>query len=113
MTEHTLFVKFNLVYGFGKNNVIHPSCLTLQFGQLGLGDTTDRSTPTLITGIPNITEISAGCQHSLLLSSLGKVYSFGRNSVHYHFFNVLNLERRTWRWNKNSKKFPSIDNFRF
>jgi alpha-tubulin suppressor-like RCC1 family protein len=50
------------VFAFGEN----------QLGQLGLGDTHDRSVPTLI---PNIKaqQIAAGYQHSLLIEVKGKV----------------------------------------
>jgi alpha-tubulin suppressor-like RCC1 family protein len=60
------------VYSFGYNDC----------GQLGLGDRENRDIPTLISlGSRNndpIVAISAGCHHSLILTSRGQVYSFGR-----------------------------------
>jgi len=57
-------------YGCGNNNV----------GQLGLGDTTERLTPTLIPNLDNITNISANNNHSMFLTSDGRVYSCGDNT---------------------------------
>ncbi|NLI01589.1 MAG: cell wall anchor protein, partial [Chthonomonadales bacterium] len=50
-------------------------------GQLGLGDTTDRSTPTPVTafGGMTITAVSAGCLHTLVNTSDGRLWSFGSN----------------------------------
>lgn len=47
------------LYTFGRNN----------FGQLGLGDTLDRWTPTLVTGFDNVTHASAGRDHILFIDS--------------------------------------------
>jgi alpha-tubulin suppressor-like RCC1 family protein len=52
------------------------------YGQLGLGDNTDRNTfnkVTLLLSDKNITAISAGYDHSLALSNGGKIYATGRN----------------------------------
>ena len=54
------------------------SCGDNQFGQLGLGDTVDRSIPEFVTG--NITEVAAGGFFSLLLDTNGDCYSCGYNS---------------------------------
>jgi alpha-tubulin suppressor-like RCC1 family protein len=53
-----------------------------EYGQLGLGDTTDRNTFTKVTSLSgkNITAIFAGDYHSLALSSDGKVYATGQNA---------------------------------
>jgi alpha-tubulin suppressor-like RCC1 family protein len=51
-------------------------------GQLGLGDTTDRSTPQLVQGAlagKTIVSISAGLAHALALASDGTVYGWGNN----------------------------------
>jgi alpha-tubulin suppressor-like RCC1 family protein len=60
-----------------------------------LGDTTDRNLPTNIISLNgmNITQISAGSSHSLVLTNNGLVYSFGWNNV--SFIN-LKLEGTTW-----------------
>ena len=55
------------------------SCGINDYGQLGLGDTVNRDTPTLIPNFDNITAISGAYEHSLLLTSTGNVYSFGGN----------------------------------
>ncbi|KPM10530.1 E3 ubiquitin-protein ligase-like protein [Sarcoptes scabiei] len=68
-----LLTKKGEVFSFGSNN----------FGQLGLGDLRNRFVPTKIktdlvcSGI--IIQIAAGSNHTLLLSSLGEVMSFGDN----------------------------------
>ena len=49
------------------------------YGQLGLGDNSNRYKPTQLN-INNVVDISAGSNHVLLLTKDGKVYSFGSNS---------------------------------
>ncbi|GHV71851.1 hypothetical protein AGMMS49928_25700 [Spirochaetia bacterium] len=60
------------VYATGKNSD----------GRLGLGDTTNRTSFTEVTGLggKNITAISVGSRHAVVLSSDGKVYATGNNS---------------------------------
>lgn len=48
-------------------------------GQLGHGDTIDRTTPTKIKGISNVVAITTGREHTLLLTDNGEVYGFGEN----------------------------------
>ncbi|HEX7740652.1 MAG TPA: hypothetical protein VF426_13490 [Marmoricola sp.] len=51
-------------------------------GQLGTGDTVERSTPTPMTGLPtkvSARAVSAGADHSLVLGSDGKAYAVGGN----------------------------------
>lgn len=61
------------VFTFGSN----------QFGQLGVGDFQNRFVPTrvkverIVNG--HITQISAGSNHTILLTSLGEVLTFGNN----------------------------------
>ncbi len=49
------------------------------YGQLGLGDTQDRHTPTRITRLPPIVAIAAGDGHSLALALDGTVWAWGRD----------------------------------
>ena len=58
------------VYVFGRN----------VNGELGLGDTTTRTTPTAIDA-NTYTQIDAGFQHSVIVRSDGAVFSFGQNHV--------------------------------
>lgn len=58
------------IYAFGFN----------LYGQLGLGDTKDRTVPTLIPKLENIIQISGGVNHTLALDNHGKVYIFGSDN---------------------------------
>ena len=49
------------------------------YGQLGLGDNSNRYKPTQIN-ISDVVDIAAGSNHVLILTKDGKVYSFGSNS---------------------------------
>jgi alpha-tubulin suppressor-like RCC1 family protein len=60
-------------YGCGLNS----------YGQLGLGDTVQRSVPTYITGLSQgsaVTDISKGGHHSLFLTAAGDAYGCGNNT---------------------------------
>jgi alpha-tubulin suppressor-like RCC1 family protein len=50
------------------------------YGQLGLGDNTNRHSPCKIEGIPPVVQVSCGYHHSLILDSHGGVLSFGYNA---------------------------------
>jgi alpha-tubulin suppressor-like RCC1 family protein len=61
-----------IAYGWGRN----------QYGRLGDGTTTTRSSPvTVVGGITNWSQVSAGGQHSLGLTSTGIVYGWGANAA--------------------------------
>jgi alpha-tubulin suppressor-like RCC1 family protein len=48
-------------------------------GQCGLGSTHTVGTPTLVPGLPQVTEVGAGGEQSLFLDSSGNVWSSGNN----------------------------------
>ena len=45
-----------------------------------MSDTTDRTTPTKVLRLTNVTQLTAGRFHSLALHDDGTVSSFGRNN---------------------------------
>ena len=68
---HTLLLNIHKeVYVCGDNNA----------GQLGLGDYSNKNTPTKNDFLQDIVQVAAGYNHSLVLSEDGLVYSFGRNT---------------------------------
>lgn len=64
---HAELPEGNYAYAFGHG----------QYGQLGLGDRSNRNNPTLVQGFSNVKSIASGQQHSLILTEDGRVYSFG------------------------------------
>jgi hypothetical protein len=61
------------VYGFGRND----------YGQLGLGHTQPRMygvTPNLYLRDKNVQSLAAGCYHSVVVTTNGMLYVFGRNN---------------------------------
>ena len=58
------------VWSWGKNNS----------GQLGLGDTFDRSLPTRVAVLSNIVDIDAGPDYALALDAAGDVWAWGSNA---------------------------------
>eukprot|EP01080_Neovahlkampfia_damariscottae_P012047 gene12047-5443_t len=50
------------------------------YGALGLGDTVDRSTPTLVSKLKYIAQVSAGFFHSIFMDVNGIVYGCGSNT---------------------------------
>ena len=67
---HTLCVdKSGSIWAFGYN----------YYGQLGLGDTTERTTPTKLSWITHPKSVACGYVHSMVLDSSGELWSFGYN----------------------------------
>ena len=63
-----------------KNDGTLWGCGNNQYGQLGLGDTTNRTTFTQVTtNVDNIKEIYCGSYHTLILKNDGTLWSCGRN----------------------------------
>jgi alpha-tubulin suppressor-like RCC1 family protein len=57
------------------------SCGSGEYGRLGLGSTSDESLPTPIDIIDDdVVQIAVGYDHSLLLTSKGQIFSWGRNA---------------------------------
>ncbi|GBG07987.1 putative fibronectin type III domain-containing protein [Paenibacillus agaridevorans] len=50
------------------------------YGQLGLGDTTNRNIPTTLTGLTGVKQLAAGSKHTLLLMEDGAVKTWGLGS---------------------------------
>jgi alpha-tubulin suppressor-like RCC1 family protein len=53
-------------------------------GQLGLGDTDDRDTFTVVTGLRGVVDIDAGWQHSISVTVEGGLYTWGRGRAMSH-----------------------------
>lgn len=68
---HTMLIDKNQLYSFGKNT----------FGQLGTGDTYISSFPrkVIFKESVKITKVACGGEHTIALSSLNKLYSWGLN----------------------------------
>jgi hypothetical protein len=73
-------VKNGRLYSWGYNDL----------GQLGLSDTTDRSSPVQVGSASNWTKISTGTRHSLATQSNGSLWGWGFNS-----FGQLGLSNST------------------
>src|SRR3990167_1034285 len=69
--RHALFLDiFGNIWACGAN----------KFGELGLGDFRNRTSPEQLYGIPQIQFIASGSSHSFLLDIHGRVWGFGRNN---------------------------------
>lgn len=71
-TSHTVAVKSDgTVYAWGGNG----------YGQVGDGTTTSRTTPVLVSGLTNVSQVAAGPgDFTFALTSGGAVYAWGRNA---------------------------------
>jgi alpha-tubulin suppressor-like RCC1 family protein len=69
---------------------------SFQDGQLGLGDSTARSSPQLIVSLTSIVQVSAGAYHTLFLTSDHQVYSVGRNTVFEECSLIFRLVNWVW-----------------
>ena len=60
-------------------------------GQLGTGDTADRfqPTPTKYSKDLLFFQVSAGGEHSMAVTSLGKVYVWGKDSILASYLDLL------------------------
>jgi alpha-tubulin suppressor-like RCC1 family protein len=65
--SHSLGVKGGFAWGWGDNTA----------GTIGDGTTSDRVSPALISGPDSLVRIAGGSQHSLAISSDGRVWSWG------------------------------------
>jgi len=69
---HALFLdEDGFVYALGDN----------ANGQLGLGDTEQRTVPERVPGLPRITRIAAGAFHSMAIDANGALWSWGDNAT--------------------------------
>ena len=67
---------------FGSSAAITPDGHVFTWGDLGEGDTTPRSSPTLLQGIPEaVASLGVGDAHMLLSTVSGKVWGWGDNSL--------------------------------
>jgi alpha-tubulin suppressor-like RCC1 family protein len=53
------------------------ACGDNHFGQLGLGDTDDHDTFTVVTGLRDVADIDAGYMHSIAMTAEGGLYAWG------------------------------------
>jgi alpha-tubulin suppressor-like RCC1 family protein len=60
------------------------ACGTNQFGQLGLGDTDDRDTFTVVAGLRGVVDIDGGFYHSLAVTAEGGLYTWGKGRAMGH-----------------------------
>jgi len=68
---HSLAVKTGgTLWAFGDND----------FGELGLGNTTDRSSPTQVGALTNWSKVATGRKHSAAIKTDGTLWTWGRNN---------------------------------
>jgi alpha-tubulin suppressor-like RCC1 family protein len=86
-SSYTAALKTNgTIWGWGKNN----------YGQLGVGDTFDRSTPSSVGDSSDWVEISVGVYHTIARKTNGTIWGWGANRI-YNYASVPDTAR--WgRW---------------
>jgi alpha-tubulin suppressor-like RCC1 family protein len=73
--------KSGILFAVGLNNVIEYLSTHFKFGQLGVGDTVHRSSPSRIQNMDsNVDKFYAGVEHSTVIKN-GTAFLFGRNDV--------------------------------
>ena len=71
--NHSISIKTDgTMWSWGRNN----------FGQLGLGNTTNRSSPVQVGALTNWLTVSSGYTHSIAIKTNGTIWSWGDNSEH-------------------------------
>jgi len=50
------------------------------YGELGVGDSSDKNIPTKVNGVSNVKDVAVGFQFTLCLTVSGQVYTWGRNN---------------------------------
>ena len=70
------------LYAFGRNN----------FGQLGIGDTTQRTTPVKVGESSDWVQVACGGYHTIAINSSGELYAWG-----YNLYGQLGLGDTTYR----------------
>ena len=75
-----IWTGYYMVYSKNKNNQIYVWGNNT-YGQLGLGDTTGRNTPTLFTGPQNFVDMDGGFYHSVAVDSSGQLWTAGYNNT--------------------------------
>lgn len=67
-------------YALGSNGILYACGLNVN-GELGVGDTTNRATPTQISGaITNISKVVGAAHYTFLLTTTGALYATGYNN---------------------------------
>ena len=96
---HTIAVKKDgTVWSWGNN----------EYGQIGIGSTTNTSTPTKIPTLFNIQSVACGYNHTLALNNNGEVLTWG-NNINGQLGDGSNFNRSTPVLVKNLKNIVFID----
>lgn len=64
-------------------------------GQLGLGDTQSRSSPTVVAGLRRVVDMAGGYAHTIAATLEGHVYAWGHNKATGHEFDCYEPTRVT------------------
>ena len=62
-----------------------------EFGHLGTGSTSDSLVPAPLVSLESVdvVQVAAGFDHSLILTSTGKVFAWGRNNMVCHWYSIV------------------------